>query len=127
MNKIDKVSVIALTLLGLTQTLLTPFFYDSLTEEAVWFFGSGLALMFLGFLNLARRQSPRNKPILAMSATANAIGVLFAMGIVAVHTVPQAVIALFLMVCVLMATIEQLTAVVEGAELKDGAERKPYV
>lgn len=118
MNKIDKVSVVALTLLGLTQTLFTPFFHDALTQEAVWFFGSGLALMFLGFLNLARRQSPQNKPILVLSAIANTIGVIFIMGVVAVHTVPQAVIALFLMVSITMATIEQLTLVADGAERK---------
>lgn len=119
MNKIDKVSVVALTLLGLMQTLFTPFLYDSmLMQEAVWFFGSGLALTFLGFLNLARRQSPQNKPILALSAIANTIGVIFIMGVVAVHTVPQAVIALFLMVSITMATIEQLTLVADGAERK---------
>jgi hypothetical protein len=118
MNKIDKVSVIALTLLGLTQLILTPIFYDALTQEAVWFLGSGLALLFLGFLNLARRIS-YHKAILVMSAIANTIGVLFIMGIVAVYTVPQSVIALFLMVSIMMATIEQLV-------IYDSAEHKHY-
>jgi hypothetical protein len=118
MNKIDKVSVIALTLLGLTQLILTPIFYDALTQEAVWFLGSGLALLFLGFLNLARRIS-HHKAILVMSAIANMIGVLFIMGIVAVYTVPQSVIALFLMVSIMMATIEQLV-------IYDSAEHKHY-
>ncbi len=116
MNKIDKVSVIALTLLGITQLILTPIFHDMLTQDAVWFFGSGLALVFLGFLNLARRIT-HHKVILMMSAIANTIGVLFIMGIVAVYTVPQSVIALFLMVSITMATIEQLV-------LQDSAEHE---
>ncbi len=118
MNKIDKVSVIALTLLGFTQLLLTPLFHDAFTQEAIWFFGSGLALVFLGFLNIARRAS-QHKSILVMAAIANTLGVLFTMGIVAVYTVPQAVIALFLMVSIMMATIEQLV-------IYDSAEHKHY-
>ncbi|MFQ3596894.1 MAG: hypothetical protein SNJ55_09195 [Chloroherpetonaceae bacterium] len=118
MNKIDKVSVLALTFLGFTQLVLTPIFHDALTQDAVWFFGSGLALVFLGFLNLARRLS-QHKSILVMSAIANTIGVLFTMGIVAVYTVPQAVIALFLMVSITMATIEQLV-------LRDSVEHQHY-
>lgn len=118
MNKIDKVSVIALTLLGFTQLLLTPLFHDTLSQDAVWFFGSGLALVFLGFLNLARRLS-QHKSILVMAAISNTIGVLFTMGIVAVYTMPQAVIALFLMVSITMATIEQLV-------VRDSAEHQHY-
>jgi hypothetical protein len=49
----------------------------------------------------------------------NTIGVLFIMGIVAVYTVPQSVIALFLMVSIMMATIEQLV-------IYDSAEHKHY-
>ncbi|MGQ9805245.1 MAG: hypothetical protein ACUVRP_04105 [Chlorobiales bacterium] len=118
MNKIDKVSVIALTLLGLTQLILTPFLHDMMTQDAVWFFGSGLALVFLGFLNLARRIS-QHKVILVIAAISNTVGVLFTMGIVAVYTVPQAVIALFLMVSITMATVEQLV-------IRDSAEHQHY-
>lgn len=118
MNTIDKVSVVALTLLGFTQLLLTPLFYDAFTQDAVWFFGSGLALVFLGFLNLARRIS-QQKSILVMVAITNTIAVLFTMAVVAVYTVPQAVLALFLTVSVTMATIEQLVA-------RDSAEHQHY-
>jgi hypothetical protein len=109
MNKIDRASVLLLTILGFSQLILTPFFYNSFSQEAVWFFGAGLSLVFLGFLNLARRLAPHSGVVM-MSAIANTIGVLFVMSIVAVYTAPQSVIALFLMVSITMATIEQLTA-----------------
>jgi hypothetical protein len=38
--------------LGAVHTALTPVFYGRLTPNAMWFAGSGLAMIFVGFLNI---------------------------------------------------------------------------
>jgi len=38
--------------LGVIHTALTPLFYDRFSPDALWFSGTGLALVFLGLLNL---------------------------------------------------------------------------
>ena len=38
--------------LGVIHTALTPLFYDRFSPDALWFAGPGLALVFLGLLNL---------------------------------------------------------------------------
>ena len=38
--------------LGVIHTALTPLFYDRFSPDALWFAGTGLALVFLGLLNL---------------------------------------------------------------------------
>jgi hypothetical protein len=38
--------------LGAVHTALTPVFYGRLTPNAVWFAGAGLAMIFVGFLNV---------------------------------------------------------------------------
>ncbi|MFO7681938.1 MAG: hypothetical protein R6X34_17985 [Chloroflexota bacterium] len=39
--------------LGVAHTILTPLFYPAFTIDALWFAGTGLALVFNGLLNLA--------------------------------------------------------------------------
>jgi hypothetical protein len=38
--------------LGAVHTALTPVFYGRLTPNAMWFAGAGLAMIFVGFLNV---------------------------------------------------------------------------
>ena len=38
--------------LGAVHTALTPVFYTRLTPNAMWFAGAGLAMIFVGFLNV---------------------------------------------------------------------------
>ncbi len=43
--------------LGIVHTALTPLFYRHLTTDALWFAGTGLALVFLGLLNIASERA----------------------------------------------------------------------
>jgi len=54
MKYIDYVLIALLLLLGIAHTALTPFFYKEFNEEFIWFAGTGLAFVFLSFLNISR-------------------------------------------------------------------------
>ncbi len=41
-----------LLLIGVIHTALTPVFYDKFSPDALWFAGTGLALIFLSLLNI---------------------------------------------------------------------------
>jgi len=74
-------------------TLGTFFFYDGLSEAAIWFAGSGLGGIFVAFLNVGlwRRQSPSLPRTLAGVANVLFIGWLAA-GFTATPGLPEAVI-----------------------------------
>lgn len=91
MKTIHKVSTWVLIGLGIGHTVLTPLFYPSLTEDSLWFAGTGLGLLFLGLFNLAMlRASIASNLCLG----ANIIGSVFGVLIVVVMPAPQAILAL---------------------------------
>jgi len=51
MRKIYKYTAYLL-FLGVIHTALTPAFYSSLSPDAMWFAGTGLAMIFLALLNI---------------------------------------------------------------------------
>jgi hypothetical protein len=51
MKKLYSISTGIILFLGVGHTLLTPMFYPSFSVDALWFAGTGLALLFLGMLN----------------------------------------------------------------------------
>jgi hydrogenase-4 membrane subunit HyfE len=46
-----------IAILGVIHTAMTPVFYHAFTLDAIWFAGTGLALVFLGLLNIAANKS----------------------------------------------------------------------
>lgn len=52
MQKVYAISSWLIILLGVGHTIMTPVFYHQLTLDALWFAGTGLALIFLGILNV---------------------------------------------------------------------------
>lgn len=91
MKTIHKVSTWVLIGLGILHTALTPLFYSSLTEDALWFAGTGLGFLFLGLFNLAALRMPA---ALNLCLTANLIGSVFGILIVVILPAPQAFLAL---------------------------------
>lgn len=49
-----------LLLLGVIHSAMTPVFYPNLTIDALWFFGTGLGMTFLCFINLAASRVQEN-------------------------------------------------------------------
>ncbi|NNJ10030.1 hypothetical protein EKD04_006800 [Chloroflexales bacterium ZM16-3] len=84
LTALDLVLAAGLTAGGVGHTLLTPVIYrhESALNRA-WFAGSGLALAFLGMLNIARVQSG-DATARGMSRAANPAGTMF-LGVAAAH------------------------------------------
>jgi hypothetical protein len=93
-----------LLMLGFIHSALTPVFYKFLTPDGMGFFGTGLSLVFLAFLNIAASKL-LNLWLLKLTLAANIIGTLFSLLIVYVLKEPQAYIGLFFHAIVLLACI----------------------
>jgi hypothetical protein len=91
-----------LLMLGVIHCALTPVFYKSFSLDAIWFFGTGLSLVFLSLLNIAasRLLVPW---LLTITLIANIIGTLHSIAILYVLNAPQAYIGLLFFVTVLLA------------------------
>jgi len=90
--------------LGVIHTALTPLFYDQFSPDALWFAGTGLALVFLGLLNL---MAERVWEVWALNIciAANLIGCVY--GILVAIALPeiQAYIAVIIFIVVFVASI----------------------
>lgn len=89
--------------LGTLHTLLTPMFYPDFSPNAVWFAGSGLTLVFLGAINVARLHS-RDTLLRRMCLAANLTGTLFCTVVALAVPEPQAYLAVGLAAAALVAS-----------------------
>ncbi len=86
-----------LVALGVVHTSLTPMFYGRLSPGAMWFAGSGLAMIFVGFLNVAlRRGAGGDRLARALCYSANLVTTVFGFLIVLVDSEPQVIFGLVL-------------------------------
>ncbi len=90
--------------LGLIHTALTPLFYDHLSPAALWFAGTGLALVFLGLLNLGAERVWQAW-LLNVCIAANLVTAVFCVLIVTVLAEFQAYLALVFTLAVTAASI----------------------
>ena len=83
--------------LGALHCVFTALNYDRFTLNAMWFLGSGIAIILAGFLNVAAiRVGSKDKVIKYMSLTANLIfAALFALALWFL-TQPQVLVGLML-------------------------------
>lgn len=84
--------------MGVVHTSLTPTFYGRLSAGAMWFAGSGLAMIFVGFLNVAfaRDAGRSDRLVRLLCYVANITTLVFGALIVAVNTEPQVIFGLAL-------------------------------
>ncbi|MBN1305791.1 MAG: hypothetical protein JXA13_15240 [Anaerolineales bacterium] len=75
-----------LLLIGVIHTALTPVFYPGFTLEALWFAGTGLALVFLALLNITAERLMASW-VLDLCLVANLAGTIF--GILIVMLLPE--------------------------------------
>ncbi len=98
---IHAVASCLLIALGAVHTGLTPVFYGRLSPGAMWFAGAGLAMVFVGFLNVAfGRVVGRDKVIRALCYAANLLTVAFGVLIVVVDSEPQVIFGMLLIVTI---------------------------
>lgn len=92
-NIIDYIVTIILIMLGSIHTILTPIFYSALDVDSLWFAGTGLAFLFLGFINIFRIRT-NEIFIKAFCLFSNSIVFVYCILIVLILTKPQALISL---------------------------------
>jgi hypothetical protein len=99
LRTLHKISSALLTGLGVVHTALTPVFYGRLTLGALWFAGSGLAMIFVGLLNLTLcRDVGRDRLVRVFCHSANLLTLGFGLLFVTLDREPQVVFGLVLIV-----------------------------
>ena len=76
--------------LGCAHLLFTLHDYDEFSLDAMWFFGSGLALVFAGFLNVAHlRATGRDTLVRALTVLTNVLCTLLFVAALSLMRQPQ--------------------------------------
>lgn len=88
-----QISTFLVTGLGIVHTVMTPVFYPEFSPDTAWFAGTGLALIFLGFLNFYALLVQKSV-ILNFCIVANVLGSILGVLIIIVLPEPQAFVAL---------------------------------
>jgi hypothetical protein len=97
LRTVHQISSWLLVALGVVHTSLTPMFYGRLSPGALWFAGSGLAMIFVGFLNVALgRAAGGDRLVRALCYCANLVTTAFGFLIVLVDSEPQVIFGLVL-------------------------------
>lgn len=121
MRTLHRICAFLLIALGVVHTALTPVFYGRLSPGAMWFAGSGLAMIFVGFLNVAfGRVVGRDAVIRALCYAANLTTLVFGVLIAVVDGEPQVLFGLVL-ITVMTATAFML----KGRPAEDAPIQKP--
>lgn len=95
MRTLHKICTYLLIALGVVHAALTPVFYGRLSPGAMWFAGSGLAMIFVGFLNVAfGRVVGRDTVVRALCYASNLLTLVFGVLIVVVDSEPQVLFGL---------------------------------
>lgn len=99
LRTLHKISSALLVALGVVHAALTPVFYGRFTLGALWFAGSGLAMIFVGLLNLTLgRDAGRDRLVRVYCHAANLLTLFFGVLIVTLAREPQVIFGLMLIV-----------------------------
>lgn len=96
---LHKISSVLLTALGVVHTAPTPVFYGRFSLGALWFAGAGLAMVFVGLLNIGlSRAFGRDRLMRILCYAANVITTSFGVLLVTVDIEPQVIFGLVLII-----------------------------
>jgi hypothetical protein len=112
MERLYKIAIYLLILLGVIHSGLTPIFYKSFNADALWFFGSGLSYIFMGLYNLATLKVNINS-LSRIAVVLNFVGTIFTIAITYILREPQAYIAMFLVICILAFSILSINGLIK--------------
>jgi hypothetical protein len=99
LHTLHKISSALLVALGVVHTALTPVFYGRFSLGALWFAGSGLAMIFVELLNLTLgRDVGRDRIVRVYCYAANLLTLGFGLLFVTLDQEPQVLFGLVLIV-----------------------------
>lgn len=107
MQKIYKIAILALIILGSIHCIFTPFIFKSLNTDALWFFGTGLSYIFMGLYNLASIKV-NIKSIFIIAVVLNFIATLFTIAITYILREPQAYVAMVLIIFIFIYSLKKV-------------------
>lgn len=117
LKTLHKISSVLLSALGVVHTALTPVFYGKFSLNALWFAGSGLAMIFAGLLNLTlARDVGRDRLVRVFCYAANLLTVVFGLLMVSENREGQVIFGFVLIV------VMTVTAFMSGATEADSAK-----
>jgi hypothetical protein len=88
-SSIHRGAALLALLLGAVHIALTPLYYSTLSVPALWFVGSGLALLLIASHNLMLHRAPGDRVAWRLTVLANVGGFAFAALLVWVQLQPQ--------------------------------------
>lgn len=98
-KKIDDIATILLIILGFIHIILTPIFYKTFDLDSLWFAGTGLAFLFLGFINIFRIRTTEMF-IKKLCSLGNAMAFVYCILIVLKLSEPQAFVSLIVLLII---------------------------
>lgn len=104
MHKIYRIALYCLILLGIIHSVFTLFLYESLSADALWFFGTGLSYIFMGLYNLAALKV-KTATISNMVVVLNFIGTIFTIAITYILKEPQTYVAMILVIFIFIFSV----------------------
>lgn len=111
---LHKISSYLLIALGVVHTSLTPVFYGRFSLNALWFAGSGLAMIFIGLLNVALgRILGRDRLMRVLCYVANVVTTIFGVMMVVLNREPQVIFGMVL-IMLMTATAFMVKRVPQG-------------
>jgi len=107
MKKIIIIVIYTLILLGIIHSAFAFVRYNSISAEAIWFFGAGLSYFFIGLYNLAVL-SLRIKSLTYAAMILNFIGMIFTIAIAYILKEPQTYVAFILVAFIFKSSFRNL-------------------
>jgi len=104
MNKLYKIAVYLLIMLGIIHLGFTPFIYKTFNADALLFCGTGLTYTFMGLYNLSTLKV-NIKSLSRIAVALNVMGTIFTIAITYILREPQAYAAMFLVTTILAFSI----------------------
>ena len=106
LNRLHRISTFLIVALGMVHLGFTPYYDDGWTLDALWFAGSGFAIIFAGFLNLiATSEVGKHRLVWALCLTVDLISTaLFTAALILLRE-PQVFVGIFLMLVATIATL----------------------
>src|SRR6056297_4081731 len=104
MEKSYKTASFILIILGTTHALITPFFYQTINANSLWYLGTGLSYIFMGLYNLASIKVKMSS-IFNIAIILNFIATIFTIAITYILREPQSFVAMILVIFVFLNSI----------------------
>ncbi len=112
MRLLQKITAYLLVVMGIVHIALTPIFFRQFGLDVLWFAGTGLALIFLGNINLMVLIS-RRSGFYMMAITSNIMALLLVVVILSMNPSIQAYISFILVLLLTLAAANEYIGIIK--------------